>query len=65
MDDTLTRFNPKTNAEYRAAMKEMLAEIERKRELMRLDDIEIAASQARADLIMKDIRTILDNRRRL
>ena len=64
MSDMTLNLNPTTDAEYQAAIDQILVEIERKREIMRRDDEEIAASQARTDIIMKDIRTILDNRRR-
>ena len=58
MENILT--NPTTNAEYKVAIEQMLAGIKRMREEMRRDDLEIAASQARTEVIMENIRLLME-----
>ena len=60
MSDMTLNLNPTTDAEYQVAIDQMLAEIKRKRESMRLDDIEIAASQARTDINLQNIQKLME-----
>ena len=60
MNDMTLNLNPTTNAEYQVAIDQMLTEIKRKREMMRPDDIEIAASQARADINLQNIQKLME-----
>ena len=60
MDEVLT-MNPSAEdaAQLQKTLSECIAEIDRLRELMRRDDIEIARSQARTRAIMAEIDEIM------
>lgn len=59
MDEALTMPNAEDAAQLQKTLSECIAEIDRLRELMRRDDIEIARSQARTRAIMAEIDEIM------
>lgn len=59
MDEVLTMPNAEDAAQLQRTLTECIAEIDRLRELMRRDDIEIARSQARTRAIMAEIDEIM------
>lgn len=59
MDEVLTMPNAEDAAQLQKTLSECIAEIDRLRELMRRDDIEIARSQARTRAIMAEIDEIM------
>lgn len=59
MDEALTMPSAEDAAQLQKTLSECIAEIDRLRELMRRDDIEIARSQARTRAIMAEIDEIM------
>ncbi len=59
MQDVLTMPSAKEAAQLKATLSECITEIDRLRELMRLDDIEIAHSRARTWEMLAEIDEIM------
>jgi len=59
MDEALTMPSAEDAAQLQRTLSDCIAEIDRLRELMRRDDIEIARSQARTRAIMAEIDEIM------
>jgi len=58
MDNVLTMPSAEDAAQLQETLSECIAEIDRLRELMRRDDIEIARSQARTRAVLAEIKAM-------
>ena len=58
MDNVLTMPSTEDAAQLQETLSECIAEIDRLRELMRRDDIEIARSQARTRAVLAEIKAM-------
>jgi hypothetical protein len=58
MDDVLTMPSAEDAAQLQKTLSECITEIDRLRELMRRDDVEIARSQARTRALLAEIKAM-------
>ena len=59
MDEVLTMPSAEDAAQFKLTLSECITEIDRLRELMRQDDVEIARSQARTRALLTEIDEIM------